>query len=44
MPCVFDIAHDFAQIFYPADIQMPGRMGKGRGADFYYDTHKIPPK
>ena len=40
MSCVFNVTHNLAQLLYPADVQMPGGMGQGRGADLYYDTHE----
>jgi hypothetical protein len=37
--CIFDIAHHFAELLHPTDIQMASGMGQGGGADFYYNTH-----
>jgi hypothetical protein len=40
---IFDIAEDLAQLLHPADIQMPGGMGQGGGADFYDNAHLFLP-
>ena len=41
--CILDIAHNLAEQFHPADIQMAGGMGQGRGTDFDDDSHKCMP-
>ena len=39
MAGVFDVTHDFAQLFHPSDVQVSGGVGQGRGADLDDDSH-----